>query len=74
VQVRSRSATGRLLYEGTLQSGQTQRFVDKKRLWLQLGAPAYLSAKVNGDMVKNLPNSPAIVVASAEDGVRTVSS
>jgi cytoskeleton protein RodZ len=72
IQVRSRSATGKLLYEGTLQSGQTQRFVDDKRLWLQLGNPTYLRATLNGESVKNLPGGPAIVVASAK-GVRTVS-
>jgi cytoskeletal protein RodZ len=72
MQVRSRSATGKLLYEGTLQSGQTQRFVDDKKLWLQLGAPVYLKGLLNGDSVRNLPQKPAIVVASV-DGVRTVS-
>jgi cytoskeletal protein RodZ len=72
VQVRERSATGKLLYEGTLQAGQRQRFSDEKRLWLQLGNPVYLSAKLNGQAVENLPNGPAIVVATAK-GVRTVS-
>jgi cytoskeleton protein RodZ len=71
MQVRSRSATGKLLYEGTLQSGQTQRFVDRKRLWLQLGNPVYLSARLNGKHVK-VPNGPSIVVATGR-GVRTVS-
>ena len=72
LQVRSRSATGKLLYEGTLQAGQTQRFVDSKRLWLQLGNPVYLRAKLNTKQVRNLPGGPAIVVATAK-GVRTVS-
>lgn len=72
LQVRSRSATGKLLYEGTLQAGQTQRFADNKRLWLQLGSPGYLHATLNGSPVKNLPSGPAIVVANA-NGVRTVS-
>jgi cytoskeleton protein RodZ len=72
LQVRSRSATGKLLYEGTLQAGQTQRFVDSKRLWMQLGNPVYLRAKLNMKMVQNLPSGPAIVVATAK-GVRTVS-
>jgi cytoskeleton protein RodZ len=72
LQVRSRSATGKLLYEGTLQAGQTQRFVDDKRLWLQLGNPTYLHATLNGQPVKDMPAGPAIVVASAT-GVRTVS-
>jgi cytoskeleton protein RodZ len=72
LQVRSRSATGKLLYEGTLQAGQTQRFVDSKRLWLQLGNPVYLRARLNTKQVPNLPHGPAIVVATAK-GVRTIS-
>ena len=72
LQVRSRSAAGKLLYEGTLQAGQTQRFVDTKRLWIQLGNPANLTAKLNGKRMRSLPSSPAIIVATAK-GVRTVS-
>ena len=70
VQVRARGATGELVYEGTLQQGQTQRFTKWKKLWLQLGAPAYLKAKLNGHGA-GLPTSPAIVVVTAK-GVRTV--
>ncbi|MEO8289770.1 MAG: RodZ domain-containing protein [Gaiellaceae bacterium] len=72
LQVRSRSATGKLLFEGTLQARQSQRFADSKRLWIQLGNPANLIAKLNGTRVSNLPGGPAIVVATAK-GVRTVS-
>jgi cytoskeletal protein RodZ len=72
MQVRSRSATGKLLYEGTLQAGQTQRFVDEKRVWLQLGAPAYLKGTVNGKRIRNIPESPAIAVVKA-DGLHVVS-
>jgi cytoskeleton protein RodZ len=72
VQVRKGSATGELLYEGTVQQGQTQRFLKWKRLWLQLGAPVYLSPKLNGHAVANFPSRPAIVVVTAE-GVRTLS-
>ena len=72
VQVRKGSATGELLYEGTLQQGQTQRFLKWKRLWLQLGAPVYLTAKLNGHHVVNFPSRPAIIAVTAR-GVRTVS-
>jgi cytoskeleton protein RodZ len=72
LRVRSRSATGKLLYEGTLQSGQTQRFVDDKRIWLQFGAPAYLKGTVNGERIHNMPNSPAIAVVKPE-GLQVVS-
>jgi cytoskeleton protein RodZ len=71
VQVRAGGASGELLYEGTLQQGQTQRFTKWKKLWLQLGAPAYLKAKLNGHSA-DLPASPAIVAVTAR-GVRTVS-
>jgi Domain of unknown function (DUF4115) len=71
VQVRARGASGELLYEGTLLQGQAQRFTKWKKLWLQLGAPAYLKAKLNGHSA-GLPTSPAIVVVTAK-GVHTVS-
>ena len=72
LRVRSKSATGKLLYEGTLQAGQTQRFVDNKRIWLQLGAPAYLKGTVNGERIRNMPNGPAIAVVKPE-GLQVVS-
>jgi cytoskeleton protein RodZ len=72
VRVRKGSAAGELLYEGTLQKGQTQRFLKWKRLWLEMGAPVYLSAKLNGHHVGNFPSRPAIIVVTAK-GVRTVS-
>jgi cytoskeleton protein RodZ len=72
MRVRSKSATGKLLYEGTLQAGQTQRFVDDKRVWLQLGAPAYLKGTVNGKRIRNMPNGPAIAVVKP-DGLQVVS-
>jgi hypothetical protein len=72
LQVRARSANGELLYEGTLQQGQTQRFVKWRRLWIQLGAPVYLTARLNGHRVRDFPDSPSIVAVTAK-GVRVVS-
>jgi helix-turn-helix protein/uncharacterized protein DUF4115 len=72
LRVRAGSARGELLYEGTLQQGQVQRFVKWKRLWIELGAPAYLVPKLNGHQVKNFPRMPAVVVVTAK-GVRTIS-
>ena len=72
VQVRANGVNGRLLYEGTLEVGQTQRFVRHQRLWLELGAPANLDAKLNGRRVANFPTQPAVIVATAKR-VRTVS-
>lgn len=72
VQVRANGVNGRLLYEGTLEVGQTQRFVRYQRLWIELGAPANVDAKLNGRPVANFPTQPAVVVATAKR-VRTVS-
>jgi cytoskeleton protein RodZ len=72
LQVRAGSANGELLYEGTLQQGQTQRFAKWKRLWIQFGAPVFLEAKLNGNRAKNFPTSPSIVAVTAK-GVRVVS-
>jgi cytoskeleton protein RodZ len=72
VQVRAGSARGRLIYEGTLQQGQTQRFARWSRLWLELGAPSNLNAQLNGRRAKDFPQQPAIVIVTAK-GVRTVS-
>ena len=72
VQVRANGVNGRLLYEGTLEVGQTQDFMRYQRLWLELGAPANVDAKLNGRRVANFPTQPAVVVATAKR-VRTVS-
>ncbi|MGH3020553.1 MAG: helix-turn-helix domain-containing protein [Gaiellaceae bacterium] len=72
VQVRANGVNGRLLYEGTLEVGQIQRFVRYQRLWLELGAPANVDARLNGRPVANFPTQPAVVVATAKR-VRTVS-
>jgi cytoskeleton protein RodZ len=72
VRVRAGSAAGELLYQGTLEQGQTQRFTKWKRLFVELGPAAYLDAKLNGSPVQNLPDDPSIVVVT-RDGVRVVS-
>jgi hypothetical protein len=72
MQVRAGGVNGKLVYEGTLEQGQTQRFVKWERLWLELGAPGNLSAKLNGRRV-DFPPEPSILLVTAR-GVRTVSS
>jgi cytoskeleton protein RodZ len=72
VRVRAGSAAGELLYQGTLEQGQMQRFGKWKRLFVELGPAEYLDAKLNGRPVDNLPDEPSIVVVTA-DGVRVVS-
>ena len=49
--VRSRSAIGKILYQGTLEKGQRQRF-DGKVLWLRLETPRNVLVKLNGNRVK----------------------
>jgi cytoskeleton protein RodZ len=48
--VRSRSAVGNVLYQGTLERGQIQRF-DGRVLWLRLESPQNVIVKVNGNKV-----------------------
>jgi Helix-turn-helix domain/RodZ C-terminal domain len=47
LQVRAVSATGRLLYQGTLERGQSQRF-KARSLWLNVGSPENLWLRLNG--------------------------
>ena len=46
--------------------------MDDKRIWLQLGAPAYLQGTVNGERIRNMPKGPAIAVVKPE-GLEVVS-
>jgi hypothetical protein len=49
--VKSRSAAGTPLYQGTLERGQRQRF-DGKVLWVRLETPANVLVKRNGNRIK----------------------
>jgi hypothetical protein len=71
IRVRVGSAAGELLYQGTLEQGQTQRFAKWKRLFIELGPAAYLDARLNGRPVQNLPDGPSIIRVTP-DGVRVV--
>lgn len=72
VEVRNGGVNGKLVWEGTLEEGQTQRFTKYRRLWLDLAQPQNLDVRLNGRRVADLPSRAAVVVATA-DGVRTVS-
>ena len=72
MQVRAGGVNGKLLFEGTVEQGQTQRFVKYKRLWLELGAPGNLNAKLNGRRLRDWPTRSSIIVVTAQD-VRTLS-
>jgi cytoskeleton protein RodZ len=71
MQVRAGGVNGRLLYEGTLEQGQTQRFAKYPRVWIELGNPANLTAKLNGKKVA-FPTAEAVVLVDVR-GVHTLS-
>lgn len=52
--VRVGSREGRVLYEGLLQEGDSLRFA-RRRLWVRIGAPWNLEARLNGRPVRGLP-------------------
>jgi hypothetical protein len=66
--VRLGSDTGRLLYERTLEHGQTVGF-SGPRLWIRVGAPWNLDATLNGKHVQ-LPSSIGNVVATPRGGLQ----
>jgi cytoskeleton protein RodZ len=53
--IRSRSALGQVLYEGTLERGQKQ-FFDGQVLWLRLESPQNVLVRRNGNRIR-LPNA-----------------
>jgi transcriptional regulator with XRE-family HTH domain len=62
ISVRLGSAVGRPLYERTLERGDSVRFVTR-RLWIRIGAPWNLEARLNGKPVR-LPTSIANVIVT----------
>ena len=63
VAVRRGTASGDVVYTGTLERGRTMRFTGK-RLWLNIAAPENLAARLNGKNVP-LPDRPEPVVLLA---------
>jgi DivIVA protein len=61
--VQAGSAGGELLYLGTLARGKSLRFAEK-RLWLRVGAPWNLVARLNGARVRGFPNVTAGVLVT----------
>jgi hypothetical protein len=47
LEVRRAWATGEVVFHGTLEKGESQRFV-ARRLWLNIGSPENLSVELNG--------------------------
>jgi cytoskeleton protein RodZ len=63
--VRAGSREGRILYEGLLREGRSLRFAGK-RLWVRMGAPWNLEARLNGKAASGLPaDTGSILVTRA---------
>jgi hypothetical protein len=63
LQVHAGSATGRPLYQGTLEQGQTQIFV-ARRVWIDAGAPEALNANLNGNRLALPTSGPAMLLVT----------
>lgn len=63
MEVRASEPSGRLLYGGTLERGQTQRFASPA-LYVSFGAPENVTLKVNGNAVR-VPRSGAFRLSRA---------
>jgi cytoskeletal protein RodZ len=63
LQVRLGSATGRPVYQGTLDSGQAQAFT-AKRLWLTIGTPENVLLKLDGRPLKVGGAKPCLLIVT----------
>jgi cytoskeletal protein RodZ len=72
LEVHKGSATGKQVFEGTLEPGSSQEFWSK-RLWLNLGAAENLDARLNNRLVSLPSGSPAVVVVTRK-GIAPASS
>jgi cytoskeleton protein RodZ len=68
LQVHRGSATGALVFQGTLEQGQRHLFV-ARRLWLSAARPEALSARLNGKVVHIPTGGPKTFVVTAR-GIR----
>jgi cytoskeletal protein RodZ len=66
--VRAGSRDGRVLYEGMLREGDSLR-VARTRLWVRMGAPWNLEARLNGRALRGLPGDTGNVFVTRA-GVR----
>ena len=71
VSVRRGSGEGKVVWQGTLARGKALR-LHGRRLWLRLGAPENLNARLDGKRV-GLPEGPSTLVAT-RSGLRVLSS
>jgi cytoskeleton protein RodZ len=64
LQVHRGSVSGPIVYQGTLEKGQKQLFVGR-RLWVNVGRPEVVTAKLNGRSVHFPTGGPKVVVVTA---------
>ena len=68
--VHRRSATGPVLFTGTLEQGESMRFAGP-RLWLDVGAPRNVTATIDGKAAPiPAPSGDHTVLVATRDGVR----
>jgi cytoskeleton protein RodZ len=63
VEVYRNSASGKLLWAGTLEPGKQALSLWGKRMWVRAGAPRHLSARLNGRRLA-FPTGRAVIVTS----------
>jgi cytoskeleton protein RodZ len=63
VEVYRNSASGKLLWAGTLEPGKQALSLWGKRMWVRAGAPRHLSARLNGRQLA-FPTGRAVIVTS----------
>jgi helix-turn-helix protein/uncharacterized protein DUF4115 len=73
LEVHKSSASGKLVYAGTLQPGSRPLNFTAKRLWIIAGAPQNLSVKLNGKRRAFPRGDPSIVLVSPS-GIKRASS
>jgi cytoskeleton protein RodZ len=71
LEVHAGSASGKLLFQGTLLRGKSVSF-DAKRLWVDVAAPANVVARLNG-RVRRIPGTAPRVVIVTRQGIETAS-
>jgi cytoskeleton protein RodZ len=73
VAVRRGSASGDVVFTGTLERGQTRRFTGK-RLWLNIAAPENLAARLNGKNVALPDRAEPVVLMATKKGLARATS
>ena len=71
VRVTAGSPTGKLLFQGTIFQGQSERFA-ARRLWLEVGAGENLDVALNGRRVADFPADESVLIVTPK-GIRAQS-